>query len=189
MDLFRRPGRKDADKEERFDRLYRENYGRVLAYALRRATPDIAHDVVADTFLVAWRRLERVPAEPLPWLLGVARKTLANHRRGAQRRQSLLAELKSHTPTAPLPESDASVAVGDVVAALERLSETDQELIKLIAWEGLEAHEAATVLGISAAACRVRLHRARRRLAQELGGEEVRARTDTPFLNIAKESR
>src|SRR5918911_48988 len=70
---------------ERFARLYEEHSGRVLAYALRRAAPDVAADVVAETFLVAWRRFDDVPAEPLPWLLGVARRVLANRRRSERR--------------------------------------------------------------------------------------------------------
>lgn len=66
-----------VDPEARFEDLYRSHAPRVMAYVLRRTEPAQADDVVADVFLVAWRRLDRVPAEPLPWLLGVARKQLA----------------------------------------------------------------------------------------------------------------
>ncbi len=164
----------EPNVDARFESLYREHYGRVLAYALRRATPDVAHDVVADTFLVAWRRRERLPDQPLPWLLGVARKTLANQRRSVRRRQSLVAELKAEQFARPGPPSEPTGAALDVMAALVRLSEADRELMRLVAWEGLTPAEAAKVLGQSAATCRVRLHRARLRLADELGsGEEV----------------
>ena len=164
----------EASLDARFESLYREYYGRVLAYALRRATPDVAHDVVADTFLVAWQRRERMPDQPLPWLLGVARKTLANQRRSVRRRQSLLTELKAEQLARPGPPSEPTGAALDVMAALDRLSEADRELLRLVAWEGLTPAEAAKVLGQSAATCRVRLHRARGRLADELGrGEEV----------------
>jgi len=143
-DIFRVMGRfRSRDRqaagadEERFDALYRRYYGRVLAYVLRRATSEVAHDVVADTFLVAWRRLERLPDDPLPWLLGVARKTLANQWRSARRRQALLTELKAEEVarpnTATGPTGGASL---DVAAALDRLSEADRELLLLIAWEG-----------------------------------------------------
>jgi RNA polymerase sigma-70 factor, ECF subfamily len=148
----------EARADSHFESLYREYYGRVLAYALRRATPDIAHDVVADTFLVAWRRRESLPDQPLPWLLGVARKTLANQWRSMRRRQSLLIELKAEQVGRPNPSSGSTVAALDVMAALDRLSESDQELLRLIAWEELTPAEAAKVLGQSAATCRVRLH-------------------------------
>jgi RNA polymerase sigma-70 factor (ECF subfamily) len=80
--------------EDRFEALYAEHYGRVLAYVLRRAPAAVASDVVADVFLVAWRRLEQVPDDPVPWLLGVARKTLANERRSGRRRAALVDALK-----------------------------------------------------------------------------------------------
>ncbi|MDQ3874148.1 MAG: sigma-70 family RNA polymerase sigma factor [Actinomycetota bacterium] len=175
MDLFRRQPSAKTD-EERFDAIYRAYYERVLAFALRRAKPEVAHDVVAETFLVAWRRLDRVPGEPLAWLLGVARKALANHHRAARRRDALLTELKAHHRTR-LHEQDAATAtVGELAEALARLPGTDQELLQLIAWDALTVSEAAEVFGVSTATCRVRVHRARRRLSQELArGEEVRA--------------
>jgi RNA polymerase sigma-70 factor, ECF subfamily len=71
-----------SDEARRFEELFRSNYRAVLAYALRRADPETADEVVADTFLVCWRRLDEVPARALPWLLGVARRCLANRRRG-----------------------------------------------------------------------------------------------------------
>jgi DNA-directed RNA polymerase specialized sigma24 family protein len=74
---------------ERFEGLFRENYPLVRAYALRRAAPEAAQDVVADTFLVAWRRLEDVPDDALPWLYGIARRVLANQRRSADRSAAL----------------------------------------------------------------------------------------------------
>ena len=179
MDLFRRQRSAQTD-EERFDAIYRGHYERVLAYALRRAKPEVAHDVVAETFLVAWRRLDRVPDEPLAWLLGVARKALANHRRTARRRGALLTELKAHDATRLHQNDAAAVTVGELAEALARLPATDQELLQLIAWDGLTVSEAAEVIGVSPAACRVRVHRARQRLSRELArGEEVRAPQET----------
>ncbi len=68
-----------------FEQLYRQHAGAVLAYARRRTTQEAADDAVAEVFLIAWRRVDDVPAEPLPWLLGVARRVLANQRRGERR--------------------------------------------------------------------------------------------------------
>jgi RNA polymerase sigma-70 factor (ECF subfamily) len=116
---------------------------------------------VAETFLVCWRKLERVPEEPLPWLYAVARKTLANQRRQAARQ-----------PTPALVETSAVAAPfhddPGLGAAFSRLSERDQEVLRLVAWEGLLLREAATVLGCSAVACRVRFHRAKTRLAERI---------------------
>jgi RNA polymerase sigma-70 factor (ECF subfamily) len=156
------------DPEARFEALYARHYGQVLGYVLRRAPAAVAADVAADVFLVAWRRLAQVPEEPLPWLLGVARKTLANEKRGGRRRAELVDSLKETSTD----ERDLAPPVNDQLPALaeavNRLSEIDRELLRLIAWDGLTTREAATALGISHAACRVRLHRLRRRLAREL---------------------
>jgi RNA polymerase sigma-70 factor (ECF subfamily) len=179
------PHETDSEREQRFDELYRTYFARVLAYALRRAPQEVAHDVVADTFLVAWRRLERLPDEPLPWLLAVARKTLANARRGDRRRNLLLGELEARDPTrhSQVGSSEPALELGEITVALGKLLEPDRELLQLVAWEGLTVVEAARVLGQSAATCRVRLHRARRRLVRELGREAA----PEPFITIPKE--
>jgi RNA polymerase sigma-70 factor (ECF subfamily) len=179
-----------AAAEELFDALYREYYHAVRAYVLRRATAELAADVVADTFLVVWRRMDRLPPEPLPWLLGVARKTLANSQRAARRRERLFDRLRAHQR----PQSHSDAQAGDwrttaIGEALERLPERDQELLKLIAWDGLTVAEAAMVLGQSAANCRMRLHRARRRLTSALApcAEVPRLCNVDPPARAAKE--
>jgi RNA polymerase sigma-70 factor (ECF subfamily) len=168
--------------EDRFEALYAEHYGRVLAYVLRRAPAAAAADVVADVFLVAWRRLERVPDEPLPWLLGVARKTLANERRGG-RRQAALVDALERDGARRGTEAPVNERLQTLTEAVDRLGETDRELLRLIAWDELTTREAATVLGISHSACRVRLHRLRRRLARELGASGA---SKAPFGNVAR---
>ena len=135
----------------------------MLAYALRRTERATAEDVVAETFVIAWRRLDEVPDPPLPWLLGVARRVLANQRRGERRRDALLDRLRREPAPQPAPVED-----GRALAALAALGERDREALLLHAWEGLDHAGAGTVMGCSAAAFAVRLHRARRRLAKEL---------------------
>lgn len=157
--------------EASFRRLYAEHGREILAYALRRAgDPEDAADVAAETFLVAWRRLEDVPPgeQARLWLYGVARRALANQRRGERRRERLGERLRAElTPALPEPP----VLPGpDVLAALERLGLEDREVLRLSAWEELSPSELATVLGISAVAARSRLHRARRRLRRALEG-------------------
>ena len=131
-------------------------------YALRRTDRETAQDVVAETFAIAWRRLAEVPADALPWLYGVARRVLANQRRSTTRLVALRRKLETARPE--LPElSDGSVA-----AALAALRPEDREVLLLVAWEGLSAVEAAAVVGCTPDAFRVRLHRARRKLAAAL---------------------
>jgi RNA polymerase sigma-70 factor (ECF subfamily) len=161
-----------VEPQAQFEQLYRQYADRVHAYALRRTTPSAADDVVAEVFLVVWRRLHRVPEDPLPWLLGVARRVLANRRR-SDSRATALHERLTRDGSAPLP-SAVSPEVDDRVArALAGLSERDRELLLLIAWEGLRVNEAAQALGIRAGTLAVRLHRARQRLARALAEEDV----------------
>jgi RNA polymerase sigma-70 factor (ECF subfamily) len=156
----------DAD---RFTRIYRETRPRVLGYAMRRTSPDAAREVVSETFLTAWRRLADVPEPALPWLLVVARKTLADQRRGGRRFDALLAEVGVLAATAPDPDlSDDVVERATVLQAVAALTEPDREALVLTVWDGLGHREAATVAGCSVGAFAVRLHRARRRLQTEL---------------------
>ncbi|HEX9520559.1 MAG TPA: sigma-70 family RNA polymerase sigma factor [Streptosporangiaceae bacterium] len=160
------------DPEVRFDALYRAHYGAVLRYAARRADPETARDVVAETFLVAWRRLSAVPAEPTevePWLYGVARKVLANALRSERRMQRVAARLGQHDRSTDVPDLAAAVTERARLAeALALLSEEDQEALRLVGWEELDLAGAARAMGCSRGAMAVRLHRARRRLKRAL---------------------
>ena len=147
--------------EERFDDIYRRHADAVTAYVRRRCPPDSVEDVVGETFVICWRKLEQVPAEPLPWLYAVARKTLANERRAAARPPLVTAS--EATVESPEIKGDAVLA-----RAFARLAEPDREILRLVAWERLSLREAACALGCSYVACRVRFHRARRRLAAHL---------------------
>lgn len=167
-----------ADRD-RFAALYADNARALLGYALRRCpTPEDAADLVSEVFLVAWRRLDEVPAGPdaRPWLFGTARLTLANQRRGAARRIRLGETLRRHVGEA-LAEDPARAVVrrerdGDLDRALTTLSELDRGLLTLIAWDGMTPAQAAATLGLRPAVVRVRLHRARQRLRQALEAQE-----------------
>jgi RNA polymerase sigma factor (sigma-70 family) len=170
-----------VDPIERFRSIYVENYLAILGYALRRtATEDDAADVVADTFLVLWRRLDQAPEgdETRPWLYGIARRVLSNAHRGDRRRGRLLARLMTTTPS-DISGSNSSADV--VVRALERLSERDREVLRLATWEELGPAEIAIALGCTVNAAKLRLHRARRRFAFQLGllGIGVKPRAGT----------
>jgi RNA polymerase sigma factor (sigma-70 family) len=161
--------RPERHRRERFEVLFERCHPGVRAYVLRRAPQTIVEDVVSETFLVAWRALDSVPEEPLPWLYGVARRTLANHRRGHLRSAALNARLTRMLA----PSTDQEELVSEEVEprmrdALLALTVREREALLLVAWEGLSPAQAASALGCSSAAFRVRLHRARGHLAQLL---------------------
>ncbi len=156
-----------VDREARFRRVCEAHTAAVLAYALRRTSRDDAADVVAETFLVAWRRLDDVD-EPtaLPWLYAVARNVLLSQQRAARRQQAIAERVAAGLPE-PGETPSGSPRVLDALAAL---SEGEREVLMLAAWEELSSREAARVLGCSATAYRIRLHRARKRLRERLDG-------------------
>jgi RNA polymerase sigma-70 factor (ECF subfamily) len=148
-----------------FEALYRTNAAYILGYLRRRGAGDDAQDLLSETFLTAWRRREALPAPELQraWLFSTARRLRLAHQR-------------RHQPTSPVTDAAAAPSRGTdadavvdaaVHAALARLNEADRELLTLTIWEGLSPSEAAATIGLTAAAGRVRLHRARRRLASD----------------------
>ncbi|MFI0482704.1 RNA polymerase sigma factor [Actinomadura sp. 9N215] len=155
----------EAHDERRFTAIYDECRQRVWAYAASRAGRQVADEVVSETFAVAWRRLADVPDPALPWLLGVARNVLRGGHRAEVRRESFATELARWTAR---PAGDIAEDVAErlaVLRAMAALPDGDREILILVAWQGLTPRDAARVVGCSPAALRVRLHRARRRLA------------------------
>jgi RNA polymerase sigma-70 factor, ECF subfamily len=155
----------------RFEALFTAHYASLMRYAARRVGIEAAQEVVSETFLLAWRRLDDVPDNALPWLYGAARRVVANEVR-RRSRASRLDERVAAWSTAP--DADQSDIVSDqlrVRAALNGLSERDREVLMLANWEQLSGSEIATALGCSVAAAKVRLHRARHRFADLLGPE------------------
>jgi RNA polymerase sigma-70 factor (ECF subfamily) len=168
-----------SDELRRFQAIYEAHYDAVVAYARRRtADADDAQDAVAETFTITWRRVAEVPPDDatLPWLYGVARRVLANQRRGNRRRADLSTRLQSHHAGAVEIESEviADVEWRTVLRALASLREADQEILRLAVWEELPHRDIALVIGCAEASVAVRLHRARNRLGQEIAKEERR---------------
>lgn len=157
-----------ADDRERFERIYRENFRPVLRFAAARIDPERAKDVAAETFLVAWRRLDDVPAEPRAWLLGVARKVLSGQYRTETRREALAVRLRGEAHEERVDLVDSLADRDEVLNAFSTLRESDREVLRLVAWDGLKPTEAAEVLGVTRLTFTVRLHRARRRLERQL---------------------
>ncbi|MFB9209149.1 RNA polymerase sigma factor [Nonomuraea spiralis] len=154
--------------QDRFEAIYDAYYPAIHQYAARRiSSADDTADVISETFLTAWRRIDDVPdgERALLWLYGVARRVLANQHRGASRRavlaDRLREELVADRPVTP-------VDLEHVRAAFDDLPERDREVLALACWEGLTSKQIAKVMGCTAIAARTRLHRARKRLAAGL---------------------
>jgi RNA polymerase sigma factor (sigma-70 family) len=163
------------ERRRRFEEVYAANWGPILGYVLRRTgNPDDAADVIAETFLTAWRRLDAVPPgdQARLWLYGVARRVLANHRRGERRRTVLNDRLRGQLAARYQPP-EYTGELADIAAAFRSLPEPDRELLALVGWEGLDHGQVAAVLGCSRNAVRIRLHRARRRFADAFAGRQA----------------
>ena len=172
------PAAAPDERQHRFEEIYAANHGAVLGYVLRRTgNSDDAADVIAETFLTAWRRLDDVPdgGEARLWLYGVAKRMLANHHRGERRRTALADRLRTDLAAAYRPPEYTAELAG-IAAALHSLPAADRELLALAAWEGLDTSQIATVLGCSPNAVRIRRHRARRRFADQLARYRAAAR-------------
>ena len=162
-----------ADRDrQRFEALFRTHYPTVLRYLLRRTDRHTAEELAAETFAVAWRRLNDVPRHEVPWLLVTAGHQLANQRRGAARRTTLTAHAAAVTPTTAGDHADAIGDRDHVLRALGALREADREVLLLIAWDDLSHADAARVLGVTRIACSARFTRARRRLRAALDRPE-----------------
>lgn len=172
---------RQAARESRFRGLYDAAYGDLLRFVQRRTHATLAEDVVAEAWLVAWRRLDEVPADhgdARAWLFGVARNALLNSQRSRRRHEALAVRVgEAHARDTRATEAasgwdDLVARRLDLAEAWPRLSATDQESISLAVWDGLTAPEAAAVLGITATAYRLRLSRGRRALRRLLRDQE-----------------
>ena len=155
------------DARERFEALAAAVVEPVRRFLARRTAPDAAEDVLAETLLVCWRRLDDVPEPALPWVYGVARNCLANIQRGDRRQVRLAARIAVVDPPEEA-ERDADQPDERVAAALDAMRPEEADLLRLWAWEQLGPGEIAMVLGITPNAASIRLHRARGKFVDEL---------------------
>lgn len=176
------------DDRARFVELFQRHYGAAMRYAARRVGRDRAPDLVNEAFLVAWRRLADVPVtDPLPWLYATTRHLIGNEIRGRSRQARLASRMGEVVEWVEPDHADVVVDQVRVRRALAELPEGDQEALRLAAWEGLDAGAAATVMGCSRAAYKVRLYRARKRLAAALDPAQNRKPADAAFPPLAHE--
>jgi RNA polymerase sigma-70 factor, ECF subfamily len=174
----------DAAVRRRFEELFDAHSAELTRFATRRVGADAAGDIVAGTFLIAWRRFGELPADHArAWLYSTARHVIANELRGRTRWERLTVKAAAE---GDIHVADHSARVDEqlrVRAVLAELSPADQEVLRLIEWEGLDVAEAAVVLRCTHTALKVRLHRARRRFAQRL------LATEEPYTSAARRTR
>lgn len=154
-------------RRARFEELAPQLIEPLRRFLARRTDPATADDVLADTLLVCWRRLDEMPEEALPWAYGVARNCLANAQRGVRRQERVAAKIAVVDPPAEVVDEPADRDAG-VTRALAALRPEDAELLRLWAWEQLTPAEIADVLDVTPNAASIRLHRARGKLRDEL---------------------
>jgi RNA polymerase sigma-70 factor (ECF subfamily) len=170
-----------GDRAARLEALAGEVVEPVRRYLARRTDAATAEDVLADTLLVCWRRLDEVPDPALPWAYAVARRCLANAERGRRRQARVAGRVATLDPPAQvLPSTDGDHALHE---ALARLDPDQAELLRLWAWEQLTPAEIAAVLGVTPNAVSIRLHRAKERLREEFG------KTERPAGHVPAERR
>lgn len=173
--------------EARYRAVFDEHHPRIYAYFRRRIDPDTARDCTAETFLVAWRRLDSIPDDgtELRWLYRVARNVLRNAYRSKRRSRDVLVGpgLDVRDPAAESPEAAVVRREEEQLAleALSRLGDRDREILLLSVWEELPRDDIAAILGTTPHAVSQRLHRASRRLAAQL----ARLTADAPIVGTA----
>jgi RNA polymerase sigma-70 factor (ECF subfamily) len=161
-----------SDRATKFELVYSGYFHEIALYVARRVAPDEVDDVVAKVFMVAWRRLEQLPAPPEDrlWLFGVARRCVANHVRSAIRRTRLQSKLEHEDAPARSVSLATDPRVDLVVAAMEKLKALDREALRLVLWDELTQAQAATVLGCSENAFEIRYRRARKSVRDAVEG-------------------
>ncbi|BCJ59267.1 RNA polymerase sigma factor [Micromonospora endophytica] len=171
-------GQQSAEDRQRLTDLFRRHGDAVLAYASDRLGNDDAQDLVGEVFTVAWRRLATIRhGEERPWLFGVARRLMLQHKRVRASEAALEIRLRSQAEVDGVEHPGPGVLRrAEVLAALAALPEADREVLLLRYWYDLSGGESAKVLGCTAATFAVRLHRARRRFEQAYGNRSMEPR-------------
>ncbi|GAB3958271.1 RNA polymerase sigma factor [Actinoallomurus acanthiterrae] len=168
------------DDPDAFAALFDRYSAMLYRYAVKRLGPEVAEDLVGETFLVAFQKRHRYDpgrADARPWLFGIITKLIArHHRRERARYRALERALPEEAADSPVDRALAEVAAQSVrpelTSALAELSRGDRDVLLLIAWADLSYEETATALGIPIGTVRSRLNRARRKVRAAFGGTD-----------------
>ena len=177
--------------ETRFNEVFGAYHDEIWRYAMRRCAYDDAANIVSDTFLTAWRRVQDIPAgvNARLWLYKVASHCVTNQQRGQRRYLRLVSRLADNSPPANTTEAEGVAPDHrELHLAFAQLSKSDQELLRLLTWEELSHEQVATVLGITANAVALRARRARRNLRSKLT-DRRHAQGQTGHVGLALEVR
>lgn len=166
----------EEQRDAEFSRCFEEEMPRLLRYAQRHVGSELAQDVVAETFQIAWRKWDKLPPQKFPWLVGTARKVIGNHLRATIRRRRLATRLALYIEVTADSTVESSARM-EAVHRLAALSELEREALLLVAWDGLASEDAAEVLGISPATFRKRVSRARQSVLAAESAQETAAMT------------
>lgn len=164
-----------SNPQEQFTELWHAEAPHVLAFASRHVGAEAAHDVVAETFMIAWRRWADLPTPPIAWLLVTARKVIQNRARSTRRNRALEERIALLDGVAAYAadSGDAALTRREALERLARLDDQHREALLLVSWDGLTNDQAAAVLGIKAATFRRRISRARAALLEPSSSERV----------------
>lgn len=162
---------------ELFASLFDRHADEIHRYAARRLGPELAEDVTAEVFLVAFRaraRYDRTRSDARPWLYGIATNVVSQHRRAERRRTQAMAKVTIERP-GTFDERSADRVTAEqlqprLAKALTKLSAAERDLLLLVAWADLTYEDAALALGVPVGTVRSRLHRLRAKLRRALGG-------------------
>jgi RNA polymerase sigma-70 factor (ECF subfamily) len=175
------------DARAEFEDVYRRHLPAISAYLARRVAREDVEDLAADVFAIAWRKRASVtPGEELPWLYRIASYQVANHRRRNAMRRSLLGVLA--TPDSA-PAADMLLGTDpELAAAWRTLSARHREVLALVVLEEVPVAEAAIALEVSANAVSIRLHRAKKALADALATTREAAQRSSGISDAGERS-
>jgi RNA polymerase sigma-70 factor (ECF subfamily) len=147
-----------SERELAFIALYKDSYPRIHKYVLRRVDDaELAQELAADVFRVAWQKWDGTDSTEIPWLFTVARNLIGNAYRGRDRQRALHEKLMVSSVEGSWADSD-NISVEDAMMALR---EKDRDILQLAYWDELSIAEIAQVLNCTKPSAKVRLHRAR----------------------------
>ena len=159
----------------RIERAVSEHASALLAYLTRRtALPHEAADLLAETFLILWKRAASLPPldeEVRPWMFGIARNVFLHHQRSAIRQRAVADRLRNELLTDPSSGFVDSTEFDDLHRILQELDPVDRDIIGLVHWEGFSLVEVSRMLRVKEGTVRSRYHRARARLREQLASD------------------
>jgi RNA polymerase sigma-70 factor, ECF subfamily len=159
------PASPDDSTSESFEAFFREHYSNLWRYVARRVPQSKADDVVSASFIVAWEKYSSIESPSLPWLIRIASYEIANARRKQSRERRNCVSIVQDELTAPIRDDFDGTRVRNAMATL---SDTDQEILRLILWDELSREDIAQILNLSTNAVNVRYHRALQKLERSI---------------------